>query len=593
MFESSPAKAVVTAETVESLPPRFAIDMYPGLPDRYRLESVIGEGAFSSVYRAVDTETDATVAIKIINKVNMSAKQLKNIRNEVEIMQELPPHPNTLKLIDTITTITHTYLVLEYSDGGEIFNKIIEYTYFSEPLCRHVFAQLLSAVDHLHRHDVVHRDIKPENLLFSRIPFFPRDHDEFKKSLRSSDDESKKDEGEFRPGVGGATIGTIKLADYGLAKRLVVKGSNHPMKTPCGTAGYTAPEVINVNQPRNSSEADSYSKSVDVWSLGCFLYTILCGFPPFYDEDHAQLSQRILRGDFVFLTPWWDEISDEVKDLITQMLTIDPDRRITIDEIWQHSWMRGATRVSTDADDAESSVDYFGASTTPPTSARTPGVHDPQRELRVKQLLTPHRSMAPLKSPAAHAIKSVFDNPAMANPNHVRFIETITEGVETRSRGASINSSIDPLAVPERRRCSVRSPFPDKLKSLAGFNEVFYGEMNDDDSDEDEDDDDEADDSDNEEGDKLTTLAELNLGPRLQSRVTLTTEDEDEFSLDSNSDSQTRSSSIISGIAGDFKFTLNLNDSNLLTRRRSSTMKKCHDMAPGVVPEMVSKTVSH
>ncbi|MCH0629779.1 protein kinase [Kocuria palustris] len=593
MFESSPAKAVVTAETVESLPPRFAIDMYPGLPDRYRLELVIGEGAFSSVYRAVDTETDATVAIKIINKVNMLAKQLKNIRNEVEIMQELPPHPNTLKLIDTITTITHTYLVLEYSDGGEIFNKIIEYTYFSEPLCRHVFAQLLSAVDHLHRHDVVHRDIKPENLLFSQIPFFPRDHDEFKKLLRSLDDELKKDEGEFRPGVGGATIGTIKLADYGLAKRLVVKGSNHPMKTPCGTAGYTAPEVINVNQPRNSSEADSYSKLVDVWSLGCFLYTILCGFPPFYDEDHAQLSQRILRGDFVFLTPWWDEISDEVKDLITQMLTIDPDRRITIDGIWQHSWMRGATRVSTDADDAESSVDYFGASTTPPTLARTPGVHDPQRELRVKQLLTPHRLMAPLKSPAAHAIKLVFDNPAMANPNHVRFIETINEGVETRLRGALINLSIDPLAVPERRRCLVRLPFPDKLKSLAGFNEVFYGEMNDDDSDEDEDDDDEADDSDNEEGDKLTTLAELNLGPRLQSRVTLTTEDEDELLLDSNLDSQTRLSLIILGIAGDFKFTLNLNDSNLLTRRRSLTMKKCHDMAPGVVPEMVSKTVSH
>ena len=122
---------------------------------------------------------------------------------------------------------------------------------------------------------------------------------------------------------------------------------------------------------------------------------------------------------------------------------------------------------------------------------------------------------------------------------------------------------------------------------------MFYGEMNDDDSDEDEDDDDEADDSDNEEGDKLTTLAELNLGPRLQSRVTLTTEDEDEFLLDSNLDSQTRLSLIILGIAGDFKFTLNLNDSNLLTRRRSLTMKKCHDMAPGVVPEMVSKTVSH
>ena len=114
----------------------------------------------------------------------------------------------------------------------------------------------------------VSRDIKPENLLFYPVPFIPTKVPK----PRGPDDEDKADEGEFIPGVGSGGIGQIKIADFGLSK--VIWDSQ--TMTPCGTVGYTAPEIV---------KDERYSKSVDMWALGCVLYTLLCGFPPFYDES--------------------------------------------------------------------------------------------------------------------------------------------------------------------------------------------------------------------------------------------------------------------------------------------------------------------
>ena len=108
-------------------------------------------------------------------------------------------------------------------------------------------------------------DIKPENLLFDAIPIIPS-----KTSKARPYDEEKEDEGEFIPGVGGGGIGRVKIADFGLSKIVW----NEETMTPCGTVGYTAPEIV---------KDERYSKSVDMWALGCVLYTLLCGFPPFYD----------------------------------------------------------------------------------------------------------------------------------------------------------------------------------------------------------------------------------------------------------------------------------------------------------------------
>lgn len=168
-------------------------------------------------------------------------------------------------------------------------------------------------------------DIKPENILFEPIPFMPAKHPQPKQP----GDEDKVDEGEFVKGVGAGGIGRIKIADFGLSK---VVWDTQTM-TPCGTVGYTAPEIV---------KDERYSKSVDMWALGCVLYTLLCGFPPFYDESIEVLTEKVAKGQYTFLSPWWDEISDQAKDLITHTLAVDPDKRYTITEFLNHPWIKTA-----------------------------------------------------------------------------------------------------------------------------------------------------------------------------------------------------------------------------------------------------------
>lgn len=171
----------------------------------------------------------------------------------------------------------------------------------------------------------VHRDIKPENILFAPIPVIPSKHPKPKQP----GDEDKVDEGEFIPGVGGGGIGQIKIADFGLSK---VVWDTQTM-TPCGTVGYTAPEIV---------KDERYSKSVDTWALGCVLYTLLCGFPPFYDESIEVLTEKVAKGQYTFLSPWWDDISSTAKDLISHLLEVDPEKRYTIKEFLDHPWIRTA-----------------------------------------------------------------------------------------------------------------------------------------------------------------------------------------------------------------------------------------------------------
>jgi serine/threonine-protein kinase RCK2 len=186
-------------------------------------------------------------------------------------------------------------------DGGELFHQIVKLTYFSENLSRHVILQVAAGIRYLHEErGVVHRDIKPENLLFERIPIIPS-----KEPIHRQYDENKEDEGEFIPGVGGGGIGRVKIADFGLSKVVW----NEQTKTPCGTVGYTAPEIV---------KDERYSNSVDMWALGCVLYTLLCGFPPFYDESISVLTEKVAKGSYTFLSPWWDEISTSCKFNLSQ-----------------------------------------------------------------------------------------------------------------------------------------------------------------------------------------------------------------------------------------------------------------------------------
>jgi hypothetical protein len=241
--------------------------------------------------------------------------------------------------------VSSNVLILTYCivmQGGELFHQIVKLTYFSENLSRHVILQVVRGIRYLHEErGVVHRDIKPENLLYEPISIIPS-----KTPIHRPYDDEKEDEGEFIPGVGGGGIGRVKIADFGLSKVVW----NEETMTPCGTVGYTAPEIV---------KDERYSKSVDMWALGCVLYTLLCGFPPFYDESIEVLTEKVSRGHYTFLSPWWDDISHSgmflflyllqsfikhcvAKDLITHLLCVDPAQRYTIDEFLTHPWATAA-----------------------------------------------------------------------------------------------------------------------------------------------------------------------------------------------------------------------------------------------------------
>ncbi|KAI0643719.1 Pkinase-domain-containing protein [Trametes meyenii] len=315
--------------------------VYKGL-ENYKLVEKMGDGAFSNVYKAIDIRSGQKVAVKVVRKYELSASQAgekhlnrefkkkprvterANILKEVQIMRGIN-HPTIVKLLAFFESPEHYFLVLELMEGGELFHQIVKLTYFSENLARHVIVQVAQGIRYLHEErGVVHRDIKPENLLFERIPIVAS-----KNPPPKQFEEDKEDEGEFVPGVGGGGIGRVKIADFGLSK---VVWDEQTM-TPCGTVGYTAPEIV---------KDERYSKSVDMWALGCVLYTLLCGFPPFYDESINVLTEKVARGYYTFLSPWWDSISSSAKDLITHLLCVDPAQRYTIDEFLAHPWITAA-----------------------------------------------------------------------------------------------------------------------------------------------------------------------------------------------------------------------------------------------------------
>lgn len=314
----------------------------------YTLINKIGEGAFSRVFRGIPQKSSSKafltknyneVAIKVIQKQNVPVNGKKNTNDQSskasskeQVLKEVTIHKlvssgdgsaQIVEFIDFQESKHFYYIVQELLSGGEIFGEIVKYTYFSEDLSRHIIKQLALAVQHLHVMGVVHRDIKPENLLFEPIEHVPSKN----LVLRSSDDPNTKlDEGEFRPDVGGGGIGIVKLADFGLSKQIYQANT----KTPCGTVGYTAPEVV---------KDERYSMKVDMWGIGCVLYTILCGFPPFYDEKIDILTEKIARGEYSFLRPWWDEISPGAKNAVKKLLEVDPEKRYDVDELLNDPWL--------------------------------------------------------------------------------------------------------------------------------------------------------------------------------------------------------------------------------------------------------------
>lgn len=354
----------------EDREPKNKLPTYKGL-DNFKLLDKMGDGAFSNVYKAIDLTTGQTVAVKVVRKFELNASQRVNILKEVQIMRGTN-HPSIVKLISFSESPEYYFLVMELMEGGELFHQIVKLTYFSENLARHVILQVAQGIRYLHEErGVVHRDIKPENLLFERIPIIPS-----KSPVQRPYDEEKEDEGEFIPGVGGGGIGRIKIADFGLSKVIW----NEETMTPCGTVGYTAPEIV---------KDERYSQSVDMWALGCVLYTLLCGFPPFYDESINVLTEKVARGYYTFLSPWWDDISHSAKDLIQHLLCVDPAQRYTIDEFLAHPWCTAAPA--------------------PPPAPSTPSVYANSPPLDSPLLTAARGGVLEARSPGLATLKEAFD----------------------------------------------------------------------------------------------------------------------------------------------------------------------------------------
>uniref|UniRef100_UPI00358E2661 calcium/calmodulin-dependent protein kinase type II delta chain isoform X18 n=1 Tax=Myxine glutinosa TaxID=7769 RepID=UPI00358E2661 len=261
--------------------------------DEYQLYEELGKGAFSVVRRCVKVSTGQEFAAKIINTKKLSARDHQKLEREARICRLLK-HPNIVRLHESIAEESFHYLVFDLVTGGELFEDIVAREYYSEADASHCIQQILESVHHCHQYGIVHRDLKPENLLLA-----------------------SKTKG-----------AAVKLADFGLA--IEVQGDQQAWFGFAGTPGYLSPEVL---------RKDPYGKPVDMWACGVILYILLVGYPPFWDEDQHKLYQQIKAGAYDFPSPEWDTVTAEAKNLINQMLTINPAKRINATEALKHPWI--------------------------------------------------------------------------------------------------------------------------------------------------------------------------------------------------------------------------------------------------------------
>lgn len=252
----------------------------------YLLGRTLGTGSFGKVKLATHTITQEKVALKILDKDRIrDVADMERITREINVLKLLD-HPNVIKLYEVIDTQRHIYIVMEYSDGGELFDYIVHHGRLKEKEACRFFHMLMNGVDYCHKHFVIHRDLKPENLLLN--------------SHRQ-----------------------LKIIDFGLSNRIKPGGM---LKTACGSPCYAAPEMI---------EGKMYAgQASDIWSCGVILFALVCGYLPFEDQNTQALYQKILHARY--RCP--PTLSAECRHLIGKILNTDPTKRYTIEQIRQHPW---------------------------------------------------------------------------------------------------------------------------------------------------------------------------------------------------------------------------------------------------------------
>jgi len=251
----------------------------------WKVKNKIGEGNFATVWRCARRHDKFAAAVKILRK---RENEKEVLARETEILRTVN-HPNCVRLLDVYETPNSLYLVTEICYGGEVFTAISN-RMMSELDAAQIVRQITDALIYLHGLGIVHRDLKPENILYAT--------------------QSRR---------------VVKLLDFGFAR--VLEGDCEPISERSGTLNYTAPEVF----------SEKYDHRCDYWSLGVVLYSMICGYLPFAHEDRRMTTQLILQGRY-YLN---EDCSSEAKDLVKELLTVDPEKRLIGSDVILHPFIAG------------------------------------------------------------------------------------------------------------------------------------------------------------------------------------------------------------------------------------------------------------
>ncbi|XP_021772090.1 calcium-dependent protein kinase 8-like [Chenopodium quinoa] len=266
---------------------------------QYELGRELGRGEFGITYLATDLISGDKYACKsILKKKLRTAVDVDDVRREVEIMKQLPKHPNIVTLKDTYEDDNAVHIVMELCEGGELFDRIVARGHYTERAAALVTKTIVEVVQMCHSHGVMHRDLKPENFLFA----------------------NKKENS------------ALKAIDFGLS---VTFKPGEKFTEIVGSPYYMAPEVLKRH----------YGPEIDVWSAGVILYILLCGVPPFWAETEQGVAQAIIRSAVDFKRDPWPKVSDNAKDLVKKMLDPDPERRLTAQGVLEHPWLQNIKKA--------------------------------------------------------------------------------------------------------------------------------------------------------------------------------------------------------------------------------------------------------
>ena len=258
----------------------------------FKIGTKIGQGTFSKVCQGIHIPTGEKVAIKILPKDQIKETSDK-IRIEKEIsLQKKLHHQNIIQQYSILDTESSIYIITEYCSGGELFDYIVSKRRLQEIEACRIYQQLINGLEYLHKQKICHRDLKPENLLF----------------------DSKHN---------------LKIADFGLSNDYIYG----KLSTPCGSPCYAAPEMVTGKK--------YYGDTVDIWSSGIVLYSMVCGYLPFEDDNQTILFHKIAKG--LFTLPSF--LSNSCKDLIKNILVTNPKKRYGFEEIKKHSWFMSVNNI--------------------------------------------------------------------------------------------------------------------------------------------------------------------------------------------------------------------------------------------------------